>query len=116
MSPFIRDGDVITIAPAPTHFRLGDVVAFVNPINDRLTVHRIVQLCNCDYQIRGDNVQKADGYVSQEHILGRVVSVERSGRHVRIGMGPERVALAFLSRQGWTVPLMVLIRRFFSLA
>ena len=43
MSPFIRDGDVLTLAPAPDRLRIGDVVAFINPCNQQLSVHRLVR-------------------------------------------------------------------------
>lgn len=104
MSPFIRDGDVVTIAPAPARIRLGDVVAFVNPQGARLTVHRVVGKAPGAYRIRGDNTAAEDGVIAICHILGRVTRVERAGRNIRLGMGIERVSLALLSRQGWLIP------------
>lgn len=113
MFPFIRDGDVITITPTPARLRLGEVVAFVNPCNDRLTVHRIVHLGCHSYLIHGDNVSEPDGYVSRADILGRIIRVERRGRRVRLGLGLERVVIAFLSQHGWIAPLLVPIRCIF---
>jgi len=114
MSPFIHDSDVITITPAPTRLCSGDVVAFVNPCNGRLTVHRVVHIEHHGYLIRGDNVPGPDGYVQHTDILGRVIHAERRGRRVWIGLGLERVMIAFLSRRGWLIPLVMLVRRIFN--
>ena len=113
MSPFIRDGDTITIAPTPGRLRFGDVAAFVNLCNDRLTVHRVVHVDRRGYLMRGDNAPGPDGYVPHADILGRVIRVERGGRGVRFGLGLERVVIAFLSRRGWLMPLLVHVLRTF---
>jgi signal peptidase I len=113
MLPFIRDGDLITISPTPIRLHLGDVVAFVHQDNNRLTVHRVIQLNRYGYQIQGDNVSGSDGYVSHAHILGRITHVDRHGQHIRLGFGPERVVIAFLSKRRWIAPLFVSMRRFF---
>jgi hypothetical protein len=106
MFPFIRDDDVIIVEPTPVSLRLGEVVAFVNPRNDRLTVHRIVQMNRHKYLIRGDNVLAPDGYVQHSDILGRIICAERGNRGVRFGLGFERVVIAFLSLHGWLKPLL----------
>jgi signal peptidase I len=113
MLPFIRDGDVITLSPTPAHLRFGDVVAFVNHGNDRLIVHRIVHITRHGYFMRGDNLPEPDGFVSHAGILGRVILVERRGRCVRLGLGLERVVIAFLSRRGWLAPLLVSVQHIF---
>jgi signal peptidase I len=102
MSPFIRDGDVITVAPG--RIRFGDVVAFVNPHSGRLTVHRVVRILRDGYLIKGDNVAESDGCVPRASLLGRVSGVEHGSKQVRLGLGIERVVIAFLSRRGWLVP------------
>lgn len=106
MSPFIRDGDVLTLAPAPQRIRLGEVVSFINSCSSRLSVHRSVQTGRKGYLIRGDNSPEPDGFVSHAGILGRVIRVERRGRRVRLGLGPERLVIAYLSHRGWLVPLL----------
>lgn len=105
MSPFIRDGDVITIAPG--RLRYGDVVAFLNSFRDKLTVHRIVHISRAGYLIKGDNAPEPDGRVPRSSIIGRVVRVEHRGRQVWLGLGIERVAIAFLSRRGWLFPVFM---------
>jgi signal peptidase I len=102
MTPFIRDGDVITVAPG--RIRFGDTVAFVSPHSGKLTVHRVVRISRDGYQIKGDNTPAPDGTVPLGSLLGRVVGVEHRSRHVRLGLGIERVAIAFLSRRGLLIP------------
>ncbi len=105
MSPFIRDGDVITIAPVLSSIlRVGDVVAFVNPDCMKLTVHRILKVSQEGFLIKGDNNSDHDGIMSAESIIGRVVKVEHFGKNVGIGLGIERIAIAWLSRLGWLRP------------
>jgi len=111
MSPFIHDGDVITLASAPTRVRFGDVVAFMNPHNGKLTVHRIVGMARVAYRVKGDNSPEEDGVIARRCILGRVTHVERAGRNGRLGLGIERVVIAFLSRRGWLFPVIIPIWR-----
>ena len=104
MTPFIRDGDVLTIAQR--RLRYGDVVAFVNPCRGKLTVHRIIHVSRSGYLIKGDNTPEPDGRVPRSSIIGRVVRVEHCGRQVWLGMGIERIIIAFLSRRGWLMPVV----------
>lgn len=109
MTPFIRDGDAITVAPG--RIRFGDAVAFVNPHSGKLTVHRVVRVSRDGYLIKGDNALEPDGFVPRASLLGRVVGVEHRSRRVRLGMGIERVVIAFLSRRGWLIPMVGATRR-----
>ncbi len=102
MSPFIRDGDVITIAQR--RIRYGDVVAFMNPSSGKLTVHRIVRVSRKGCLIKGDNTPEPDGWVPESSIIGRVVQVVHRDKKVRLGMGMERIVIAWLSRRGWLTP------------
>ena len=113
MSPFIRDGDVITVAPARAPLRLGEVVAFTNPDGAKLTVHRIVHISRAGYLLRGDNLPEPDGYLSLPAILGRVIRVEHGGRRMPLGLGLELVGIAFLSRRGWLAAVLAPLGRIF---
>jgi hypothetical protein len=99
MSPFVRSGDVLTIEPlAGRRPSLGDVLAVAS--RDGLRVHRLVGWEGGRALLRGDVAAEADPPASKEELLGRVACVERRGRRVRLGTGPERVAIALLSRAG----------------
>ncbi len=104
MSPFIHNGDIITIEPALPRLRFGEVVAFVHPDNNRLTVHRIIHVGQNGYLTKGDNSPEIDGLVSRSDIIGRVTRLKHGGKPSRFGLGVERVVIAFLSRHGWLIP------------
>jgi hypothetical protein len=100
MAPFLRPGDVLTIAPcrgaSPSQ---GEVVAFA-PREDRLLVHRLVARREDGLLLRGDAAPQADPLVARADVLGVVTRAERCGQRVRVGLGPERRAVAWLSRIG----------------
>jgi signal peptidase I len=105
MSPILRDGDVLTIAPISVSLPgMGDIVAFVHSDGARLVVHRVVAVRRDGCVTKGDNASERDGIVPYESILGVVVSVERAGTRVRAGLGPERAIVAVLSRLGYLRP------------
>jgi signal peptidase I len=98
MHPFICDGDIITIEAVSGRLYSGDVVAFKEPFNGKLIVHRIVHISHEGYLIKGDNNSFFDGRISGESIIGRVIRVKHGGREVMAGLGPERFVIAWLSR------------------
>jgi len=102
MTPFIRDGDEITIVPlTKENVTIGKVVAFIQPASGHLAVHRVIGRRGASYLIRGDNASsQPDGVVQLQDILGCVTRVERNGRRVYLGQGPERYLVAYLSRNG----------------
>jgi hypothetical protein len=99
MSPFIRDKDVLTIAPmngrAP---RVGEVIAFVQPDTGRLAIHRVIGRVGAGWLVRGDNCPEPDGVVRWGAVLGALIRVERDGRDVRLGLGAEARLIAWLQR------------------
>ncbi len=111
MVPFIHDGDVITVAPLPDGLPcMGDVVAFVRPETGKVVVHRIVERRGDAWLTKGDNSNgEGDGLFSRGNLLGMVTAVERGGRLVRLGLGPERGLVALLSRSGLLLPLRQLL-------
>jgi len=106
MSPFIRDGDVITVAPLlKTRPGLGEVVAFIHPETAHPVVHRIVARKETGWMIQGDNLGPPhDGLVPPANILGRVTRIERQGRRVWLGLGLERYGITLLARLGLLYP------------
>lgn len=107
MHPFIRHGDVITISPLFDNLpRYGDVVAFVRPRTFALVVHRVVGKRDGAFIIKGDNTVHFDEPIPTASILGSVTKVERDGKEVYLGLGPERLFIAFLTRRGVLLPLL----------
>jgi len=108
MSPFIKDGDVITLSSLQGDLpRIGDVVAFIHPVNDKLVIHRVIEKRNGSYCVMGDNALGMDGLIPANNILGCVKEINRDGKNLRIGLGPERFLIAFLNRRGLLFPLLV---------
>lgn len=112
MDPFIRDGDVITISPLRGVLpRVGEVVAFAWSGTPSVVVHRVVGRRGTGSLIRGDGVPEyADGIIPPQNVLGRVTRVERNGHDIWLGLGPERIVIAWLSRFG----LLVSLRRWLT--
>jgi len=104
MCPFIRNGDVIVVAPFPSGAlpRLGQIVAFVQPSTRNLVVHRVIAKRGRSFLLKGDNMSLADGLIPAANVLGYVASVERDGQGTWISLESERLLIAFLSR---TMPL-----------
>jgi len=107
MTPFIRSGDVITIASLDRRgARLGMVVAFKHPAGGHLVIHRIVGVAPGAVFIKGDNSpHRTDGWIPVGNLLGRVLEIRRNGKHVWLGLGIERYLIAFFSKVQWLIPI-----------
>ena len=112
MSPFIKDGDLLTILPfnekAP---RIGQVVTFIQPHDSNVLVHRIISKHRQSCLIKGDNTPgRHDGLIPIENILGFVEKINRNGRDVWFGLGVERIPISLLSRINFRVPILTFVR------
>ena len=107
MNPFIKDDDVITVSPLTDNtVRPGDVVAFIRPEMKKLVVHRVVGRKGEYFHIKGDNTFDSNELIPATNILGRVTRVERNGKEIFLGLGPERFLIAFLARRGLLLPIL----------
>jgi signal peptidase I len=91
MSPWIRDGDVVTVAPVSggdVHVPvLGDVVACRQPGGKRLVIHRLVSRRGDGWIVKGDRCPAPDGFLAGGAVLGVVVRATRNGRRSQIPQG-----------------------------
>lgn len=111
MWPCIRGGDVVTLVPSPSNgARLGDIVA-VSPHPGQLVIHRLVDRTSAGPLTWGDAAAHHDAPVGAGAILGVVSRVQRAGRTVRFGLGPERLLIVWAQRRGWLGPLRGLAAR-----
>ena len=115
MSPFIKDGDVLTIAPLQgSSPGFGEVVVLNHPSTGKIIIHRVIKKKAGAYLTKGDNIPEPDGFISEAHIFGRVTKVERNGTKLLLGLGPERSLILFLTR--WRLlPLLAPVWRFLRL-
>ena len=112
MSPFIKDGDDVTIFPLNgVSPGLGNVVAFIHKGNGMPFIHRVVGKKGNTYLLKGDNSTETDGYLSESDILGCVRMVERKGLRVFFGLGPERFLIAYFNRRGILLTLIFTLRK-----
>jgi radical SAM protein with 4Fe4S-binding SPASM domain len=102
MHPFIRDLDVVTVAPLPARaLRPGEIVAARHPRGGGLVLHRIRELYVDAVLIQGDSVQAPDGLVRMDELLGLVTRAEREGVVTYRGDEPPELSdrLAFTARR-----------------
>ncbi len=112
MSPFVKDGDILTVSPlAGREPRMGDVIAFRHPETGRVAVHRVVGKRAGTMILKGDNSPEGDGPLPSGTALGIVTTVERAGQRVRLGLGPSGAAVAGISRAGLLTPFLGWVRR-----
>lgn len=111
MSPFVKNGDVLTVFPLSGRPRLGDVVAFAHPGTGKLVIHRVVAKRDGIYLTRGDSAERDDGPIMEADILGYITKVERNGKEVSLGLGPERYLIAFLTRKRLLLTLLLPVLR-----
>lgn len=97
MMPFIRDRDVVTVAPLTRRPMVGDVIAFLHPQSGKPILHRVIERDAHGYWTQGDNSAAGDGWIPSVAVLGIIVAVERREQCIRFGLGPERRLIAWLS-------------------
>jgi len=82
MAPFIRHDSILTLAVLQSShvLKTGDIVLAAMHKYRKIVVHRIIACRNNQYQVKGDNNLKSDGWFNREDLLGRVQIIEYSGR------------------------------------
>jgi hypothetical protein len=114
MSPFIKDSDVVTISPISDSLPgFGDVIAFIHPKTDKLIIHRVVWEIGDACIVKGENAAEPDGLIERKHMIGIITGVERKGRKVLFGLGPERFLIALLTRTNLLLPILRPVWRVF---
>ncbi len=105
-SPLVADGDVIDISPLRgTSPHIGDIITFIHPKNQKLSIHRIVGKNNGSYLIREDNGAGTDGWVPREKILGYLSKVKKRGRDHHWALGAKRMLIELLTRTYFLLPV-----------
>jgi hypothetical protein len=87
MNPTLKAGDLLRVVPDQGRkIRVGDIVVFHPPEEQRNVVHRVVSLdLRGVIRTRGDNNSKIDTCgLPVDRIIGHVVSVQRGAKHILI--------------------------------
>ncbi|MCU0242850.1 MAG: S24/S26 family peptidase [Vicinamibacteria bacterium] len=99
MTPFIRDGDLVTLVPlSGRRPGRGEVLACLH--QGRFVIHRLVGWSGACASTRGDVAPACDDPWAASALLATVARIERGARAIRWGLGPERLVIAWLSRLG----------------
>lgn len=90
MRPLLEDGEVVTLAPVNPHeLKIGDL-ALVRRPSQSLTLHRLVRRTEAGLLVfKGDAINKYDEPVGTDHVIGRVIEIEKKDRRIRL-YGPVR--------------------------
>ena len=114
MSPFIKDQDIIRVKPIlPEKIHTGDILAFINPDQQKLNVHRVVVIKNGKFCMKGDSVHSPDGWIERDQIIGIVDAIERGGKAKKMGLGFEKFLVAYLSQKNVLLPTIRVLWRLF---
>jgi signal peptidase len=86
MKPLLREGDAVLVAHGRKDVRRGDVVVFRQ--EGGLVAHRVLRIgrgdTGCALVTKGDSLRRFDAPISAKQVVGRVVSIERNGRQMRL--------------------------------
>jgi signal peptidase I len=119
MSPFIRNGETVEIAPIESgKIRSGDIIFYRTNLK-RLVAHRVIKRMIDGGRIffitKGDRSPVFDEYVYSDDVLGKVVAVEKKGRIIRFDRGVMRLLNIIWARISpfnlWAYPGVRIIRK-----
>jgi hypothetical protein len=91
------------------------VIAFIHPRTEKLLIHRVVWKSGDTYLLKGEGALEPDGLIKKENVLGLVTKVERKGKRIFLGLGPERFLIAILTRKNLLLPVLRPVWRIFAL-
>jgi hypothetical protein len=108
MRPFIQDGDLVEVQPVPSAtIQRGDVL-FCRLADGRLVIHRVVQVKPGALRLQGDALLFSDGNIPAENVLGRVDSLTRQGKSIRLNSPWMKLLSCFLL---FTAPFRAVLAR-----
>ncbi|MFA5224392.1 MAG: signal peptidase I [Candidatus Omnitrophota bacterium] len=102
MFPTLQDDDIIIIKKFDiSNIHNGDIIFFRPPFHEGVT-HRVIRKVDVKgrqaFITKGDFCPFFDGYVYPEHILGRVVAIERKGKSINLDKKTTMLKAAFYTR------------------
>jgi hypothetical protein len=96
MRPFLRDGDVVDVEPAPVaEVRIGDILLYQRPDGTAIA-HRVARRSRGAeepmLEMQGDARRDAKESARGEQVLGRVVRLRRGDREIALTGAGRRIA------------------------
>lgn len=83
MFPFLRDGEIVLVRPATgAEIVVGDVICYETPPSG-LALHRVIERREDRLVAKGDALASTEA-VDPDHVLGKVVAVQRRGAVKRL--------------------------------
>jgi signal peptidase I len=101
MSPAIRDGEMITVAPVEAgKIERGDIILYRGVKG--IVAHRVMAIRETSegrqvFVMQGDASRDCDDPVTASHVLGKVVLTERRGKRLELTGWPARMRHYILS-------------------
>ena len=82
MEPMLsQHRDIVVIEPVTRPLEKYDVPLYMVPTKDDLVLHRIIEVRENDYVIRGDNTYSFE-YIPKEHVIGVLKEFYRKGKYI----------------------------------
>ncbi len=101
MRPFIKDGDILEVAPASGwEVRVGDVILY-HTLGGKTVVHRVVKKYAEEAVVlltKGDSMLSVDQRICADQVLGKVVVIEGRQRRLRLDSGVGRLTSLFYAK------------------
>ena len=105
MLPSLKPGDVVVLKPVePEQLQKGDLVV-VRHKHDLVT-HRLIGQQAGQWLTKGDNCRQLDPPAAEMMILGKVISIERSGEKFNLQEPYWQTVNRWLARLGWLEALV----------
>jgi signal peptidase I len=121
MTPTIRNNDVLSISPYKENRpKVGDVVALLDRIDNRIIIHRIIKQRENMFLLKGDGLWRSDGFFPREWIAGGISAVERNGDLISTErLITDRIILMSKLRLFWPIKILFKLKnrvdRFFGI-
>lgn len=112
MSPFIRNGQIITIKPIVNKKILfGDiVVAVIQKKREKILVHRVIGKKNKQYLLKGDNLDTDDGWHHEKQIFA-LIDLAKDKKY-RAFQNIQNALIALGSKTGMLNKILLPVSRF----
>ena len=89
------------------------MVAFIHPKTEKLLIHRVVWKSMYACLLKGESALEPDDLIKKESVLDLAAKVERKGKRIFLGLGPERFLIALLTRTNLLLPVLRPVWRIF---